>query len=32
MTGAHHESVAQRIGREVTQDQYDAIRSTFLRH
>ena len=32
MTGAPHESVAQRIGREVTQDQYDAIRSTFLRH
>lgn len=32
MTGAHHETVEQRVQREVTQEQYDAIRSTFLLH
>ena len=32
MTGAHHETVEQRVQREVTQPECDAIRSTFLRH
>ncbi len=32
MTGAHHETVEQPVQREATQDQYDGIRSTFLRH
>jgi predicted ester cyclase len=32
MTGASRETIEQRVQREVTQEQYDAIRAAFLLH
>lgn len=32
MTGGDHESIEQRVQREITQAQYDGVRSTFLHH
>lgn len=32
MTGIHHDNAEEKLGRNVTSAEYDAVRSMFIRH